>query len=76
MYADLMLTQEQLLEEYDGSNPRRKNEIADHLADINKILEGEGDETFTDDPLIDKWEAELAEGRIPDLSEGEDEDDA
>ena len=32
-----------------------------------------GVEIATDDPLIDKWEREIARGETPDLSEGEDE---
>jgi hypothetical protein len=38
---------------------------------LNLIAEALGDEEYlTDDPLIDKWEAQLARGETPDLSEG------
>jgi len=38
---------------------------------INAISEALDDgDSVTDDPLIDKWEADLAAGRMPDLSEG------
>lgn len=72
MYADLMLTQGQLLEEYDSAKPQRQADIAEQLDSIGKILEGEGGEDYTDDPLIDKWEREIAEGRVPDLDEEDD----
>lgn len=72
MYADLMLTQNQLLEEYDGAKPQRQADIAEQLDSIGKILESESGEDYTDDLLIDKWEREIAEGRVPDLDEEDD----
>lgn len=38
---------------------------------INRLSEALGEtDRVTDDPLIDKWEAQLARGEIPDLTEG------
>lgn len=68
MYADLMLTRDRLLDEHPTANPRRQGEIADQLASIDRVLD-EDDEDYTDDALIDKWEREIAEGKIPDLNE-------
>jgi hypothetical protein len=41
--------------------------IKDPSARLDK---GDGATKVTGDPLIDKWERELADGLVPDLSEG------
>jgi hypothetical protein len=50
---------------------RRRSKLEDHerdrLTSIQGILDGEAIEFG--DPLIEKWEREIAEGRIPDLDE-------
>lgn len=46
-----------------------RSQLSSKLAKLNKILEDAPDEE-SDDPLIDKWEKELDEGKIPDLNEG------
>lgn len=43
--------------------------LMDELRGINEIL-GEHDPNLVEDPLADKWDRELAEGKIPDLTEG------
>ena len=59
---------------------RRREELRQHLEDqaydssktieaINSINEVFGDPREVWDPLVDKWERELAEGKIPDLDE-------
>jgi tRNA pseudouridine-54 N-methylase len=39
------------------------------MEQVNNINEIFGDKVESYDPLIDKWERELAEGKIPDLDE-------
>lgn len=39
------------------------------MAELTKIISALGDAPFVYDPLWDKWEAELAEGKMPDLDE-------
>ena len=45
---------------------RERSALTARLQNINKILD---EEEYTDDPLIDKWEAELEAGITPDLDE-------
>jgi hypothetical protein len=47
---------------------RERTTLMARLRRLNKILDE--DLEVSDDPLVDKWEAELAAGRIPDLDEG------
>lgn len=55
---------ETAMEDNDGDYAR----LADRLAELNKAL-GEK-KTHSADPLADKWEREIAEGKIPDFMEG------
>jgi hypothetical protein len=51
-----------------------KSRLSELLARIEKALgqdePEEGTPFVTGDPLVDKWEQELMEGRMPDLEEG------
>lgn len=64
MMEDLLLRQIELRQriEEDGA----KEHLFRELNEVNKAL-GEREETY--DPLWEKWERELAEGKIPDLDE-------
>lgn len=58
---------ETLLEDPDLKQEERRA-VSRKLRKLYKAL-GEIDRTQGEDPLIDKWEKELAEGKIPDLNE-------
>lgn len=58
---------EALLDDPDTRQEERRA-ISQKLRKLYKAL-GERDTTWGEDPLIDKWERELAEGKIPDLEE-------
>ncbi len=71
MYEDLLSTREGILEELETSR-RDNSHLYERLSGINKILDGEDrgpSRRFSPDPLIDKWERELAEGTLIDLEE-------
>lgn len=63
LYAE-KLDLEALLEEGDGDY----QSVVKRLGAIYKALEE--DATAISDPLIDRWEAQLANGETPDLTEG------
>ena len=54
--------------EHDDLKQEQRRHISGQLRKLYKVLEEE-DSTRGEDPLIDKWERELAEGKIPDLDE-------
>lgn len=58
---------ETLLEDPEMRQEERRH-VSQKLRRIYKAL-GEEDLTLGEDPLIDKWERELAEGKEPDLDE-------
>lgn len=58
---------ETLLEDPDLKQEERRS-ISQKLRRVYKAL-GEKDESMGEDPLADKWERELAEGKTPDLDE-------
>ena len=61
------------LEEDEKVDGEEMNRICKSIASLDKILLGDKAETSdhyeTSDPLIDKWEREIAEGKVPDLEE-------
>jgi len=64
MFEDLYVRRAELKEQMaDGTVDNKK--ALKVLSAINSVL-GDNEEVF-DDPLIDQWERDLAEGRIPDL---------
>lgn len=68
MFEGMAYEREELLERLDGDDNEGKMRDAmfDKLNALNKLL---GYEEMFQDPLIDKWERELEEGKIPDLDE-------
>jgi hypothetical protein len=69
MYEDMMATRDELMEELQ-TRKGDKSDIYDRLAAINVALADEDEEkVYSTDPLIDKWERELAEGKDIDLDE-------
>jgi len=66
-YEDLYAEKEELLARFEDDN-EDANALMLRINAISEALD-DGD-SVTDDPLIDKWEADLAAGRMPDLSEG------
>ena len=65
MCEDLLWRQRQLLRRLEDE-PDKDGALLEELNSINKAL---GEEETVIDPLFDKWERELAEGKIPDLDE-------
>lgn len=43
--------------------------LRDALHQLAEVSHALGEEAPSDDPLIDKWEQEIAEGKTPDLTE-------
>ena len=71
--ADLQL---EMLEDLAQRREELRAQLDQRGADVDRIMEQMNliNEVFGDvpevwDPLIDKWEKELAEGKIPDLDE-------
>lgn len=62
---DALVKREDLLEEVS----RKGANVSVLLPQINALNALLGEEAVSDDPLFDKWERELAEGRDPDLDE-------
>ena len=67
MYEDL-LTRKQSIESELHEDQREMNRAEELITQLNAIKRalGEKDEVVVD-PLIDQWEKDLEEGRIPDL---------
>jgi Lon protease-like protein len=66
MHEDLLLRREELENELEIDGADR----ASLVAQIDSLSEGIGDgKKYGQDDLIDKWESELAEGKVPDLNE-------
>jgi hypothetical protein len=73
MYEDLLIRKEELtrqIEKGTGLTPEMQVSITEEVHDIERILAGDEEEVGSGDPLIDKWEAQLARGETPDLTEG------
>lgn len=66
MFSDLYIKRDDLQREFENATGKEANLLAKQINEIDSILE---DTEYTDDPLIDKWEKELMEGKIPDLTE-------
>lgn len=69
MYVDMYQQRDEVLRELE-TRQTNKEMLYEHLAVINKALEDETEpQQYSSDPLIDKWERELAEGKEIDLDE-------
>lgn len=68
MFEDLLAQRQEILEslEEGGQDARERAELNDRLSSINKVFGYAAD--LGEDDLIDEWERDLAEGRVPDLS--------
>lgn len=77
MFEDLYVRREEIKRDLkDVSSAKERLELMDALQKLDEAL-GERDEAtdpngpmVTGDPLVDRWERELAAGRMPDLDEG------
>lgn len=69
MYVDLYQQRDEVQRELETRHGD-KSDLYNHLALIDQALQDETEaKQFSSDPLIDKWERELAEGREIDLEE-------
>ena len=69
MLADLYATQADLQDRLENTmDPAERHRLVSQLSSIARAL-GEPEEV-ADDPLIDEWERDLAEGRTPNLEKG------
>jgi hypothetical protein len=79
LYEDLHQRKKEITRDLESANTRMEERVrlGEALRGVNAILEGDGKEdddpnapVVTGDPLVDRWERELAEGKTPDLTEG------
>lgn len=69
MYVDLYQQRDEVHRELE-TRRGDKTDLYDHLATIEQALQDETEpKRYSSDPLIDKWERELAEGKEIDLEE-------
>lgn len=69
MYVNLYWQRDEVLAELEGRYGD-KSDLYERLALIDKALDDETEPRgYSSDPLIDKWERELAEGKEIDLEE-------
>ena len=67
MYRDLISRKKELESQLENSAPGvNRTKIVDAIGEIDELMTGVNSAA---DPLIDKWEREIAEGKIPDLDE-------
>lgn len=70
MIEDLLVRKRELLaeltDEEDEPRLQRRQELHRQLQYINRAL---GDPMESDDALVDQWERDLAEGRVPNLED-------
>lgn len=65
-FEDMYMQREELLGQLDEPDLRsaERHEIHRRLNAVNEAL---GLETESEDALVDQWERDIAEGRVPDL---------
>lgn len=74
-FEDLYVRRAEINAELKEAPPERKIQLMEQLTAVDRVL-SDAPKTdlnapfVTGDPLVDKWEQELAEGGMPDLSEG------
>jgi hypothetical protein len=69
MYTDLYQQRDEIYRELE-TRRGDKSDLYDHLALVEQALQDETDpKRVSSDPLIDKWERELAEGKEINLEE-------
>jgi hypothetical protein len=65
MYIELFLKKEELELDLENASGKEYSDILNRLRRVNDAL----GEAFSEDPLIDKWEKEISEGKLPNLEE-------
>lgn len=64
-----MMTKRELQQDLEKARGEERADLVERIGAIDLILNG-GEQKFSTDPLIDKWEKEWADGQMPDLDEG------
>lgn len=69
-YHHLLERREELEQERDGADRSMRRDIDRQMKSIAVALGevADGADSFSGDPLIDKWEAQIERGEIPDLA--------
>lgn len=74
MMEDLWIREHELKEKIKEEEGSVLNEAIQQLQDVRKalgiVLDYGTPLPSGDDPLVDRWEREIAEGKVPDLNEG------
>ena len=66
MFEDMISRRDEILEELETAESKQADWLVKQLNLLNEAL---GEEPYIQDPLIDKWDRELAAGLVPDLDE-------
>jgi hypothetical protein len=67
MFEDLLVQREEILDKLEEAGDlRERADLHERLQEINKVFDYKTD--MGEDDLIDEWERDLEEGRVPDLS--------
>lgn len=69
MYEDMLATRDEIMDEL-ATRRGDKSDLYERLAAINKVMaDDDAPSPQSYDPLIDKWDREMEEGKDPDLDE-------
>jgi len=70
MFEDLLERREEILEQLhqEAVAPRERADLREKLQSIDAVFDRDKSD-LGEDPLIDKWEREIAEGKTPDFDE-------
>ena len=65
MYEDMLLRKQEILDELETADTKTANEL---YRQLNALNVGLGEEEVIQDDLVERWEKELEQGKIPDLN--------
>lgn len=69
MFEDFLIRKEEIEDELYGDDRKEESHSDSLVRQLNAIRKFLGEEETSYDPLADKWERELLEGKTPDLNE-------
>lgn len=65
MYEDMLLRKQEILDELETADTKTANEL---YRQLNALNVGLGEDEAVQDDLVERWEKELEQGKIPDLN--------